>query len=59
MKTYTKHAKAGRSFVVMKHARPLFKISAVDEDDRWKVAVDFTKLKQKGIDIDDLLRRLR
>lgn len=57
--TYAKHAQAGQSYVVMKHAKPLFKISAVDEDDRWEEVIDFTQFKKRGVDINELLRRLQ
>jgi prevent-host-death family protein len=55
---YAKKVKSGHSFVVMKHSRPLFKISPLEDDARWEEVIDFTKIKKGGIDIDDLLARL-
>lgn len=55
---YAKRVRSGRSFIVMKHAKPLFKISPVDEEERWEELVDFTKIKKDGVDIDDILNRL-
>ena len=55
---YAKQVKAGHSFIVMKHSKPLFKISPLDESSRWEEVIDFTKVSQGGVDIDDLLTRL-
>jgi antitoxin (DNA-binding transcriptional repressor) of toxin-antitoxin stability system len=49
----------GKSFVVVRQSKPLFKISPLDEDDgNWEEAVDFTKIKKGGVKIQDLLARL-
>lgn len=55
---YVKRIQSGHSFVVMKHSKPLFQISPVDEEKRWEEVVDFTKIKKGGVDIDDVLSRL-
>lgn len=34
------------------------KIKPLDEGGRWEEAIDFTKLRRGGIDIDDLLTQL-
>ena len=57
MDHYAKKAAAGESFVVLKHSKPVFKISPVSED-LWEEVVDFTKIKKGGIDIDELTSRL-
>lgn len=55
---YAKQVQSGQSFIVMKHSKPLFKITPLDEGGRWEEAINFTKVKQGGIDIDELLTRL-
>jgi prevent-host-death family protein len=55
---YARKVQSGHSFVVMKHSKPLFKITPVDEEERWEEAVDFTQIRKGGVDIDDLLKRL-
>ncbi len=55
---YAREVEAGQSFVVMKHAKPIFKISPPAEDERWETGIDFTKIKRGGVDIDDLIARL-
>ena len=49
----------GRSFIVVKRSKPLFKISSIDEDDGlWETVIDFTRLKKGGIPAEELLDRL-
>lgn len=57
MEKYADQVQAGQSFVVLKKNKPLFKIAPVD-DGQWEEAIDFTKIQQGGINIDELLARL-
>jgi antitoxin (DNA-binding transcriptional repressor) of toxin-antitoxin stability system len=59
MQKYASLVKRGKSFVVIKKSKPLFRISSVDEDEElWETVVDFTKIKKGGISVDELLARL-
>jgi antitoxin (DNA-binding transcriptional repressor) of toxin-antitoxin stability system len=58
MEKYASQVKAGKSFIVLKQSKPLFKITPVDDDDRWEEAVNFTKIKKGGVDLDALLAAL-
>jgi len=58
MSEYSEKVKEGKSFIVVKRSKPLFKISPIEEDEIWEPVIDFTKIKKGGIDIDDLLLRL-
>ena len=59
MQKYASLVKRGKSFVVVKKSKPLFRISSVDEDEElWETVVDFTKIKKGGISVDELLARL-
>ena len=58
MEKYASAVKAGQSFVVLKQSKPIFKISPVDESGDWEEAVDFTKIKKGGVNIDEILSRL-
>jgi ASC-1-like (ASCH) protein len=49
--------KRGRSFIVFKRSKPLFRISPVEEG-RWEEVIDFTKIKNGGVNVKELLRRL-
>jgi antitoxin (DNA-binding transcriptional repressor) of toxin-antitoxin stability system len=57
--TYINAVAKGRSFIVVRKSRPVFKISAADEDDGlWESVVDFTKIRKGGVPISDILSRL-
>ena len=55
---YIDAVERGQSFVVIRRARPIFKLSSAKEDDCWETVADFTKIKKGGVDIRDLLSRL-
>ena len=48
--------KKGDSFIVVRRSEPVFKITPVEEE--WEEAADLTKIRQGGVDIDDILKRL-
>jgi prevent-host-death family protein len=48
----------GQSFIVIKHSRPVFKITPVDETKVWESVIDFTQIQKGGVEIDELLSRL-
>lgn len=59
METYIAAVEKGRSFVVVRKSKPVFRIAAVDEaDSLWETAVDFTKIKKGGVAIGEILSRL-
>jgi len=50
--SYITEIKKGRSFVVVKKSKPVFKITPVDEwgdEGVWETVVDFTKISPKGV----------
>lgn len=56
---YAREVKKGKSFIVARRSRPIFKISPPDDDDElWEEVVDFTKIKKGGVLIKELLARL-
>jgi len=55
---YADRVQKGESFIVMKRSAPIFKISPVDEG-QWETVVDFTKIRRGGIEVGELLSRLR
>jgi len=58
MEKYATEVKAGKSFIVLKQSKPLFKISPVNEEGDWEEVVNFTKIKKGGVDMDELLLAL-
>lgn len=55
---YAKEVGRGKSFIVIKRSKPLFKITPISETGEWEEVVDFTKLKRGGVKIKDLLSRI-
>ncbi len=59
MSVYAEKIKKGKTYIVVKKSRPLFKISPFDEDSElWEPVVDFTKIKKSGVAINDLITRI-
>ena len=59
---YITKIKKGRSFIVVRKSKPIFKISPVDEwgdEGVWETVVDFTEINPKGVPIKDVLKALR
>jgi antitoxin (DNA-binding transcriptional repressor) of toxin-antitoxin stability system len=56
---YAAQVAKGKSFVVVKQSKPLFKISPVDEDESWETVVDFTKIKKGGVRVEDIVAAIR
>ncbi len=55
MDKYATEVKAGKSFIVLKQSKPLFKLVPIDEDGDWEEVVNLAKLKKGGVNIDELL----
>ena len=56
---YISQIKKGKSFIVVRRSRPVFKISSpIEESELWEQMIDFTKVKKGGVLINDLLSRL-
>ena len=48
----------GRSFMVIKRSKPIFKIIPIEEGESWETVVDFTKLRKGGVNISEVLARI-
>ena len=58
MDKYATAVKAGKSFIVLKQSKPLFKLTPVDEDSSWEEVINFAKIKKGGVNINELLAAL-
>lgn len=58
LEVYEKQVKQGRSFIVMKRSKPIFKIAPVI-DEEWETVIDFTQFRKQGISVDELLQKLK
>ena len=59
LEDYIVSVKRGKSFLVVRRSKPIFKISPPSENETeiWEPVIDFTKIKKGGIDINDLISR--
>lgn len=55
---YVSKVKQGKSFVVVRRSKPLFRLSPPDETELWETVIDFTKIHKGGVPIGELLARL-
>ena len=55
---YTEEIRRGRSFVVVRKSRPLFKISPLMDEGVWETVVDFTKIREGGVSASEILKYL-
>jgi antitoxin (DNA-binding transcriptional repressor) of toxin-antitoxin stability system len=58
MDKYSKEVQSGKSFIVLKQSKPLFKISPVENEGGWEEIINFAKIKKGGVNIDELLKAL-
>lgn len=59
---YISHVKKGRSFLVVRRSKPIFRVSPVDEwgdEGVWETVVDFTKINKKGVPIANVIASLK
>ena len=59
---YINAVKKGRSFVVVRRSKPVFKVTPVDEwgdEGIWETVVDFTKIRKGGVPAEDVLASLK
>jgi len=60
MDSYISQINKGRSFVVVRKSKPVFRLAPLDawgDDGVWKKVVDFTKIKKRGMPLNDVLSK--
>lgn len=55
MNKYVNEIKAGKSFIVLKQSKAIFKLTPIDEDENWEEVVNFAKIKKGGVNLNELL----
>ena len=56
---YISQVSKGKSFIVVRKSKPIFRITSPDDSqDLWETVIDFTKIKRGGVAIKDILSRL-
>ncbi len=62
MEEYISEVKKGRSFLVVRRSKPIFKISPADmwgDEGVWETIADFRKIKKDGVPIGDVISALK
>jgi prevent-host-death family protein len=58
---YIREVEKGRSFLVLRRSKPIFKITPVDEwgdEGNWESVLDFTKIRKGGVPVEEVLKIL-
>ena len=57
---YATAVQKGKSFVVVRKSKPLFKVAPVEEEaGQWETVVDFTTVNKNGVSAKKILQTLR
>lgn len=57
---YIREVSRGKSFLVVRRSKPVFRIVPPgEEDESWETVVNFTKFYKNGVPARELLKRLR
>ncbi len=62
MDSYISGVEKGRSFIVVRRSRPIFRLAPIDvwgDEGVWEKVVDFKKIKKGGVPIDDVIASLK
>ena len=58
--TYISEVQKGKSFIVVRRSKPIFRIAPPDDaDELWETVVDFTEFYKNGVPVRQLLKKLR
>ena len=56
---YITEVQKGKSFIVVRRSKPIFRLSPPDEETgQWERVIDFTTIRRGGASLKDLLSRL-
>lgn len=57
--SYISQINKGRSFMIVRKSKPLFKIVPPETEEQWETLVDFTAINKNGISGKKILTELR
>ena len=56
---YIREVGRGKSFLIIRRSRPIFRITPPDEaPELWETVADLTKARRGGVALEDVLKRL-
>lgn len=59
IENYISKVERGRSFIVVKKSKPIFKIVPPETEEQWETVVDFTAINKDGLPAKEILKSLR
>lgn len=59
MQKYASLVEKGKTFIIVKKSKPLFKLVPPDSEEQWEIVADFTEINKNGIPAGEVLRTLR
>lgn len=61
MDNYISQVGRGKSFIVVRKSKPVFKLAPLDmwgDEGVWEKVVDFTKIKKGGVPLSDIISKI-
>lgn len=58
MDKYIAEIKKGKTLMVLRRSRPLFRLVPPEKEEDWEEVIDFTKIRKGGVPLKELLSRL-
>ena len=59
MESWIGQINKGRSFIVVRKSKPVFKIMPPEIEEQWETIADFTEINKNGIAAKEILKELR
>ncbi len=59
MENWISEVGKGKSFVVLRKSKPVFKIVPAETEEHWETVIDFTKIRRSGVPAEEVLKALR
>ncbi len=57
--TYIAKVGRGKSFIVVRKSKPIFKIVPSEREEQWETVADFTRINKRGVPAYTILKELR
>lgn len=59
MNNWIDQVSKGKSFIVVRRAKPVFKIVPFEIEEQWEIVADFTTIRKNGVSAREILTALR
>ena len=59
MENWVSQVQKGKSFVVVRKSKPIFKMVPPETESQWETIADFTEISHDGVPAKEILKQLR